>query len=121
MSRATSDAKANLISYIEALEATGSTNFHSAFNLAFKTLEESITYKELTTNCHKAILFLTDGVMSTGYGSEEQLFANIAEKMSFYSSIKPTIFTYSFGSGATDDIPKKIACESGKLLFCVSD
>lgn len=121
MSRATSDVKSNLISYIEALEAKGSTNFHDAFDLAFRTLQTSITKKELTTNCHKAILFLTDGVMSSVHGTEAQLFSNIAEKMSFYSTIKPTIFTYSFGSGANGGIPKKIACNTGGLWAKIED
>ena len=119
MNRATSEMKSELISFIEGLKSGGSTNFHGAFRLAFDILEESISKRESTTNCHKAVLFLTDGIMSTDYGTEDDLFDDIADRLTFYSDkdLEPIFFTYSFGSGAgssDNSIPKKIACEHGK-------
>lgn len=124
MNRATSEMKEELITYIEGLTPFGLTNFHKAFKVAFDVLEESISVRESTTNCHKAILFLTDGEMTDKYGTESDLYDDIARRLEFYSdkTLEPILFTYSFGSDAIgSDIPKEIACKHDGIWAQIND
>ena len=45
---------------VDGLYASGGTNFYGGFAEAFDLIDTSTAY-EFTSNCHTAILFLTDG------------------------------------------------------------
>ena len=64
--QATDENKASMKAYVTGLYADGMTNFYDAFEEAFDLIDAS-TAAGATSNCHTAILFLTDGVMSDGY------------------------------------------------------
>ena len=103
---------------IDSLSANGQTNFEDAFNTAFNLLENSRT-AESFVNCHSAILFLTDGRPTVG---------NIRDRNSLVSLVdtrnqgdKATIFTFALGSGASQDIPKAIACANKGIFISVPD
>ena len=58
--QATADNKESMKALVDRLYADGSTDFYSGFATAFDLLDAS-TAACLTSNCHTAILFLTDG------------------------------------------------------------
>ena len=113
--QATVENKDTMKAYVNGLYTGGSTNFYDAFDEAFDLIDASTTY-EYTSNCHTAILFLTDGEMSTGTAS--QVYNLINQRNAAYDA---TVFTYSLGSGADDVIPKQIACETGGLWAGIPD
>ena len=114
--QATVENKNTMKALVDGLSDGGATNFYGAFEAAFDLLGASTTY-EYTSNCHTAILFLTDGVMSDGY-TESQVYNLINSRNAAYDA---TVFTYSLGSGADDVIPKAIACETGGIWAGIPD
>ena len=116
--RADSDNKKAMMEKVDALEASGGTQFITGFDLAFKTFKSS-DLVELSSNCHKAILFLTDGDNKDDTGI---LINFIDQQLSAYDEEKrPVLFTYSFGAGATNDVPKNIACAQDGIWAPVDD
>ena len=116
--RADSDNKKAMMEKVDALEASGGTQFITGFDLAFKTFKSS-DLVELSSNCHKAILFLTDGDNKDNTGI---LMNFIDQQLSAYDEEKrPVLFTYSFGAGATNDVPKNIACAQDGIWAPVDD
>jgi len=116
--RANSDNKNAMLEKIDALQAAGGTNFITGFDLAFKTFKSSDA-AELSSSCHKAILFLTDGENNDDTGA---LMSFIDQQRSVYEAEKkPVLFTYSFGAGATNDVPKNIACANDGIWAPVDD
>ena len=114
--QATVENKDTMKALVDGLVAGGSTNFYAAFEEAFDLIDASTAY-EASSNCHTAILFLTDGVMSDGY-TESQVYNLINQRNAAYDA---TVFTYSLGSGADDVIPKAIACETGGIWAGIPD
>jgi hypothetical protein len=116
--RANSDNKNAMLEKIDALQASGGTEFITGFDLAFKTFKSSDSV-ELSSSCHKAILFLTDGDNKDDTGA---LMTFIDQQRSVYEAEKrPVLFTYSFGAGATNDVPKNIACANDGIWAPVDD
>ena len=93
--QATVENKDTMKAYVNGLYTGGSTNFYDAFDEAFDLIDASTTY-EYTSNCHTAILFLTDGEMSTGTAS--QVYNLINQRNAAYDA---TFFTYSLGLAPT--------------------
>jgi len=116
MLRGTADNKEYAMTLIDDIYAGGSTNFYSAFEKAFNVLDDSIS-QEHTSNCHKSVLFLTDGVMDTDY-TKDQVSDLITSRNEGYGA---HIFTYSLGSSADVFIPKSIACDTGGLFTQIPD
>jgi len=122
MQRASPDTKTKIINQIEDLDSGGGTNFKSGFDLAFQTFSNSIS-NEMSSGCHKAILFLTDGIMAD---DKNNLMSFITTELGKYDSSsangsRPAIFTYSFGSGATSAVPKEIACANDGIWASIRD
>lgn len=118
MQRAAAENKKKILEQIDEIGADGGTNFYSGFNLAFETFKESIK-DEFTTSCHKAILFLTDGMNNDDTDTLKRM---ISSEMSQYAADdRPVIFTYSFGSGADKNVPKSIACENDGIWASIED
>ena len=114
--QATVENKESMKALVDRLSDGGTTNFYGAFDAAFDLIDASTSY-EYTSNCHTAILFLTDGVMSDGY-TASQVYNLINQRNAAYDA---TVFTYSLGSGADDVIPKAIACETGGIWAGIPD
>lgn len=121
--RATDKNKKDALDGIDGLRPAGSTNFGAGFELAFQTLRSSFS-KEISSNCHRAILFLTDGILTETLYSKERLFNTIDNEQQKYTDNNlspPVIFTYSFGSGADDQVPKQIACKYSGIWSGIDD
>ena len=110
--QATVENKDTMKAYVNGLNAGGSTNFYGAFEEAFDLIDAS-TAAGATSNCHTAILFLTDGD-----GGSSGLSDMINQRNTAHDA---TIFTYSLGSGANDVVPKQIACATGGIWAEVPD
>ena len=115
--QATNENLVLLSNAIDSLSANGQTNFEDAFNTAFNLLENSRT-TESFVNCHSAILFLTDGVPTAGNTAASSLISLVDTRN---RGDKATIFTFSLGSGASQDIPKAIACDNRGIFISVPD
>ncbi len=118
LQRATTENKQRLMKKIDGLAPGGGTDFSSGFDLAFDIFKAS-ERNEMSTSCHKAILFLTDGAM----GDDEASFFNLLnERLGEYEEGNlPIIFTYSFGSGADETVPKRIACDYRGIWSDIKD
>ena len=112
-----------LLQLIDQLTAGGGTNFYSGFKMAFDTIRQSVETYELSAGCQRAILFLTDGENNEGLGAND-LMTFIFNETQYYTKTgrrPPVIFTYSFGSGADETLPKRIACETNGVWSRISD
>lgn len=90
------------------------TNFELGFRKAFNLLNNP---GEFTSNCHKAILFLTDGQINGGL--EGQALYDMISDLNFNKST--AVFTYSLGSGANKVVPKQIACSNDGTWAWIPD
>ena len=114
--QATADNKESMKALVNGLYTDGWTNFYAGFETAFDLIDAS-TAACLTSNCHTAILFLTDGEITAG-GTESEVYNLINQRNAAHGA---TVFTYSLGSGANDVVPKAIACETGGIWAEVPD
>ena len=111
--QATTANKDKLLNAIDNLALGGYTNFEAGFRKAFQ-LFGSI---EHTSNCHKAILFLTDGQRTAG----EDVPALYTTITSLNAQHNATVFAYSLGSGASQTVPHAIACQNNGVWASVPD
>lgn len=88
---------------------SGSTNFEAAFQLAFSVLEQT---GEFTSNCHSSILFMTDGEITVGKSGNSFLsyVDTLQDDLFAEAGKRAVLFTFSFGTGADETIPKALAC-----------
>lgn len=120
MIRATKENKLSMVNKINGLKPYGGTNFTSGYDLAFRTFTDAIL-KDQTSSCHRAILFLSDGIMSDNSVDLLQL---ITEQRAIYTDNNndpPVLFTYSFGSNADDSVPRDIACQNDGIWAKIDD
>jgi len=111
--RATDENKEKMLEYIDRLASGGGTNYYNAFNLAFQTLKLS-ALQDMTSSCHQALLFLSDGEISD---DEDEVFELIRTERQF----NLMLFTYSFGGSNIGSVPGKIACEFDGIWAQISD
>jgi len=114
---ATAELKQKITEWIESDSNSpmGGTNFDAGFQKAFEISGSSQRSGD-TTRCHTAILFMTDGEDSSGFKVE-----NINKYQKKAGDIKTIIFTYTFGNGAPQDLPKSIACENEGVHYHIPD
>jgi len=120
--RATKENKDTLIAAVKKLRLGENTNFHRAFLEAFSLLERTFQV-ESTTGCHVAVLFMTDGTITTGPGSNEviQLVEEKREEFLTDFGRTMTIFSFSLGNRADEAVTKTIACSTGGIWIPVGD
>ena len=108
------DALSEIVRNIK-IDNNALTNFEAAFNLAFDILN---TTGENTSNCHTAVLFLTDGHPNKGKTSQDYFECLVKER-----SQNAVIFTYTLGAvrAETAAITKGIACASNGIYAHVDD
>ncbi len=90
-------------------DSEGATNFEAAFVTAFDILDAS---RSNASNCHTAILFLTDGFPNKGQTSQDDIVNLIRERNSYHNA---TMFTYTLGSNSGASYTRAIACETGGI------
>ncbi len=118
--RASDVNKSKVLKSIDNLRPGGATNFRSGFEFAFQTFQQSDSIEQ-SSGCHQAILFLTDGEMTDA----ETLFFDLIDvkRKTYFDDGRepPVMFTYSFGSKADEEVPKRIACEYGGVWASIED
>ena len=67
-----------------------------------------------SSNCNAAIIFMSDGIDSSGVSYDEIDALNIP-------AINANIFTFAFGSGASSTKLKAIACRNSGIFWKVPD
>ena len=108
---------------INQLSAGGRTDFYKGFSIAFDIINESID-QEFTSSCHKAIMFLTDGMFNSDTYTESEFFSMVEESMNEFISdneLPPVIFSYSLGGSADETIPKQLACDYDGIWAQIED
>jgi hypothetical protein len=120
MIRATAKNKAKMINEIDGLRANGGTYFKNGFDLAFDTFDASFLV-DRSSGCKQAILFLSDGELSDNASVLKTVIKAEREKYTVKGKDPPVLFTYSFGEGADDSVPKEIACENDGIWAKIGD
>jgi hypothetical protein len=115
LQQATTANKDAAIAALESVQIGGGTNFRQGFAKAFEVFGASVPM-ELTSGCHRAILFLTDGTNTDGTVTD--VLDGIAIGNALYNA---TIFTYSLGAGADATLPKQIACQNSGVWSGIAD
>jgi len=120
--RATNENKQKIVNAIKGLSANGSTNFYEAFARTFDALDTTIR-QESTTGCNIAVLFLTDGQITEGPGSDAviSLVNEQTANLSTRYGRKTVVFTFSLGFNADTTTTKQIACATGGIFTQVED
>jgi len=114
--RATDGRRSELKAWVRSLQASGTTNFETAFSRAFDLLESSHGTADGTSSCTKAILFLSDGIPDAWDGSDT---ARVRERAQGLGGVQ--IFTYALGTGAQTTTLKGIACQNEGAMWQVGD
>ena len=116
MLAATKDNRDSLVNAINDLKAEGDTNFYEALQMAFDTLDKTVG-AELHVACNSAILFLTDGIMTTPkYITEENVIDLVETRINATMQLigKPIMF-FTYSISENDEVhafPKKLACST---------
>ena len=107
----------NLRSSVDRVKPGGNTNFTAAFEAAFHILTNADDEEESRSHCHKVILFLTDGVDTTGPDGKSIKRSQMAsavnemqQRLEARTGSRASIFTYSMTNDADDAIPRQLAC-----------
>lgn len=120
MMRATATNKQKMVKEINSLRAGGGTEFINGFRTAFQTFDSSFS-QDMSSGCHRSILFLSDGRMGD---DKDTLLTYIQQERAKYTAKNkdpPVMFTYSFGAGADDEVPKEIACDNDGIWSKIGD
>eukprot|EP01084_Bolivina_argentea_P003407 6391_1 len=105
---ATSSNVAELMNFINNLEAGGLTNFTKAFDAAFDILSSG-------KNCETSILFLTDGMADV----RDDVSILIERRNTI--DINAVIFSFTLGTDSAPDIPKKVAAMTNGIYTHIDD
>ena len=118
VTRATIANKQGFTSAIDALEASGQTNYEGAFQKGFELLNaaQSDEYGAPCTNGENIFLFLTDGTPTVGLSTSSDLINLI----NAYNT-QISMFTYALGSGADTTILQDLACQYEGIMFQIAD
>lgn len=113
MYTATNENKAMILNLIDGLHAGGETNFYSAFQQAFDIFDKTLS-QEFNVDCNSAILFLTDGKMTPGAFTENQVIEYVKGRIqTIEERLGHSIltFTYSVSEDShVDRFPRDLAC-----------
>ncbi len=120
--RATKDNKDRLIAAINRINVVGATNFHAAFSKTFDLLQLTFE-RESSTGCNVAVLFMTDGQLTTGPGPEDVIELVNSKAIEFQEDFrrKMTIFSFSVGQDADEVVSKSIACGTNGIWVPIEE
>ena len=105
-----------LVNAINGLYAEGETNFYGALQSAFDTMDKTVA-AALHVACNSAILFFTNGIMTTPQNVTEQDVIDLVStriNATIQSIGKPIVF-FTYSISETDEVhafPKKLACST---------
>eukprot|EP01025_Chloroclados_australasicus_P016654 TRINITY_DN1842_c0_g2_i1.p1 TRINITY_DN1842_c0_g2~~TRINITY_DN1842_c0_g2_i1.p1 ORF type:complete len:749 (-),score=78.85 TRINITY_DN1842_c0_g2_i1:943-2865(-) len=94
---------------------SGGTNFQAAFETAFNALRIGVE-EGTSSNCNKVILFMTDGKDNRVQVDANRTFElldkveELQKQLEFVSTKRASIFTFSIGELADDNIPRQLSC-----------
>ena len=115
--RARTEHIEKLYGQMDKVTPGGSTNFTAGFEEAFRILTNACDGEISCSHCHKVILFLTDGMDTTGRDRKSikpsQMASTVNEmqrKLEERTGARASIFTYSMTEEADDAIPRQLAC-----------
>ena len=118
-----------LRSRVEKTFPRGGTHFENAIRAAFRLLTDGCKHRKPCSNCHKVILFLTDGKDTSGVDGESikpskmvKVIAKLQHVLKKASGVRASIFTYSIMEDADDAMLRQIACaNNGAWSFVGAD
>ena len=115
---ATEANKEYLVNAINGLNAEGKTNFYDALQSAFDIMDKTVELG-FHVACNSAILFLTDGEMTTPEGvnvTEQDVIDLVSTRINVtMQSIRKPILFFTYSISETDEVhvfPKKLACST---------
>ena len=115
--RARAEHIETLYGQIDKVTPGGSTNFTAGFEEAFRILTNACDGETSCSHCHKVILFLTDGMDTTGPDRKSIKRSQMAsavvrmqQRLQEITGARASIFTYSMTREADDAIPRQLAC-----------
>ena len=102
---------------VRGLASGGLTHFNAALSKAFDVLEAATAAS--TSNCHKIVLFMSDGTPTNGQWTDAQA----AALRTRAASLAPAahILTYAFGAGADPKALSSIACDHAGVFYTIAD
>eukprot|EP01025_Chloroclados_australasicus_P016655 TRINITY_DN1842_c0_g2_i2.p1 TRINITY_DN1842_c0_g2~~TRINITY_DN1842_c0_g2_i2.p1 ORF type:complete len:742 (-),score=73.90 TRINITY_DN1842_c0_g2_i2:835-2757(-) len=101
--------------FIVDVVPSGATNFQAAFETAFNALRIGVE-EGTSSNCSKVILFMTDGKDTRVQADTNRIFQlldiveELQQQLEFVSTKRASIFTFSIGELADDNIPRQLSC-----------
>ena len=120
LEQATDATKDELKEWIDDnIDASGTTNFRNAFELAWEVVDRSYAYDSYawsSSNCNRIMLFLSDGEPNKWDDSDT---AWVKEKAASYDP-PMHLLTYGLGEGAKADVLKDIACGGKGVYYSVT-
>ena len=116
--QATNENIVRLSERVATIQPSGNTNFEAAFGLAFSIVDGAT---ELTSNCQKAIIFLTDGIPTVGLAGTQ-----LEERVKSLNrnpdgTLKATLFTFTLGNNVQETLPLAFACQNQGIFTHVND
>jgi len=115
--QAVDDKLKDMDSWLTTLFAGGATNYEMAFEDAFHALLNS-PMTGRSSNCHKMILFMSDGEISEGAEGQE-LERKLTELNT--ADVGAIVLTYEFGDEMQSDLLQRIACQHKGITWSVPD
>ena len=107
--QATEENKNLAISSVLELEADGGTNINDAILAALEVTKEAIKKKEtLPANVKSMVIFLTDGLPSSGVTNDDEIKSNIQKS----NGDQIPVFTIAFGADTDVGLLQDIASQS---------
>ena len=117
--QATNENIVRLSERVATIQPSGNTNFDAAFTETFNIIDDAT---ELTSNCQTAILFLTDGIPTSGLTGVTQLQEHVrALNRRADGTLKATLFTFTLGNNVQGTLPLIFACDNQGMYTRIDD
>lgn len=112
-----SNTQCLLNDFIDRLVANGPTNYGAALDAAFDMLSSSVASGDVAACNASAILFLSDGEISSG-ASGSDLYYSLENHL---SQSNAQIFSYALGSSVDTEVLLQMSCRGDGAAFVVPD
>merc|ERR1719410_3332526 len=109
--QATEENKNLAISSVLELEAEGATNINDAILAALEVTNEAIKQEALPANVKSMVIFLTDGLPSSGVTNDEEIKSNIQKS----NEDQIPVFTIAFGADTDIGLLQDIASQNSAI------
>merc|ERR1711953_1556495 len=109
--QATEENKNLAISSVLELEAEGATNINDAILAALEVTNEAIKQEALPPNVKSMVVFLTDGLPSSGVTKDDEIKSNIQKS----NGDQIPVFTIAFGADTDISLLQEIASQNDAI------